>query len=142
MFRVNSQMNEELDRAGRKILKAAVADEKETEEAAAAPFLFTRIRAAIDAERRRLEEAGSWFSLILVARRAIPAMALLAILAAVVTFWPVRFQANPAPAQSDEEVLFGPAEPGVEQTVLASKGLSRDEVFNIVVDRNYEVNAK
>jgi hypothetical protein len=31
----------------------------------------------------------------------------------------------------------------VEQTVLASRnGLSREEVFNIVVDRNYEANSK
>ena len=46
-------------------------------------------------------------------------------------------------AQSDEEALFGINDPGVEQTVLTSRGgLSRDEVFNIVVDRNYEVKGK
>jgi len=138
MLEKNSQKKEELDRAGRLLLQAAVADDSEVEAAALAPFLFTRIRAAIAAERRQQEES-SWMPLILVARRVIPAMALMALLAAVLTFWPGSSRS----VATDEEVLFGPAEPGVEQTVLASRnGLSRDEVFNIVVDRNYGVNKK
>jgi len=138
MLEKNSQKKEELDRAGRLLLQAAVADDREVEAAALAPFLFTRIKAAIAAERRQQEES-SWMPLILVARRVIPAMALMALLAAVLTFWPGSSRS----VATDEEVLFGPAEPGVEQTVLASRnGLSRDEVFNIVVDRNYGVNKK
>lgn len=134
---------EELDRAGRLILNAAAAAESEIEAAASAPFIFARIRAAIAEERARQEQAGSWSSLILVARRAVPAMALVAILAAVLTVWPALSGGSAPPSQADEEVLFGPAEPGVEQTVLASRnGLSRDEIFNIVVDRSYEGNSK
>ena len=84
-----------------------------------------------------------WLSLILVARRAVPVMALVAIMAAVITIWSAGFSFSSTPAQLDDEALFGPAEPGVEQTVLAKgSGLSREEVFNIVVDRNYEVNSK
>jgi hypothetical protein len=49
---------------------------------------------------------------------------------------------NGTQAQADEEGLFILLDPGVEQTVLANRGLSRDEVFNIVVDRNYEVKGK
>ncbi len=134
---------DELDRAGRLILNAAVAPESEVEAAASSPFIFTRIRAGIAEERAREDRAGNWSSLILAARRAVPAMALIAILAAVLTVWPALFGGSGAPAPADEEVLFGPAEPGVEQTVLTSRhGLSRDEVFNIVVDRNYEGNSK
>jgi hypothetical protein len=140
MFNKNSQKREELDGAGRLILQAAVADDADVEAAASAPFLFTRIRAAIAAEQRQQEESA-WLPLILVARRVIPAMALMALLAAVLTFWPSTKPGRLAAA--DEEVLFGPAEPGVEQTVLASRnGLSRDEVFNIVVDRNFGANGK
>ncbi len=134
---------EELDRAGRLVLNAVVAAEGEVEAAASSPFIFTRIRAAIAEKRAREDQAGSWLSLILAARRAVPAMALIAILAAVLTVWPALFGGSAAPSPADEEVLFGPAEPGVEQAVLASRnGLSRDEIFNIVVDRNYEGNSK
>ena len=137
MLKKNSQKKEELDRAGRLVLQASVADDSEVEAAASAPFLLTRIRASIAAGRREQEESA-WLPLILVARRVIPAMALMALLAAVLTFWPLSNS-----TAWDEEVLFGPAEPGVEQAVLASRnGLSRDEVFNIVVDRNYGVNQK
>ena len=142
MFKANSQKNEELDRAGRLVLKAASADAETVEAAATAPFLFTRVRAAIS-EGQRGEEPASWLSLILVARKVIPVMALVAILAAVITIWSAGISFSSTPAQVDDEALFGTADPGVEQTVLArGNGLSRDEVFNIVVDRNYGVNAK
>jgi len=144
MFKEKGQSRkDELDRAGRLMLNAAVASDSEIEAAASSPFAFTRIRAGIAAQRARDEQAGGWSSLILVARRAVPAMALIAILAAIVTAWPLFFGGSAAPGLADEEVLFGPAEPGVEQTVLAGRnGLSRDEIFNIVVDRNYEGNSK
>jgi hypothetical protein len=143
MLQRNSLKNEELDRFGRLILKAAVADEKEVDAAASAPFLFRRVRAAIDRERSSEPESGGWLSWILVARRAVPAMALVAVLAAVLTILSIQLSSTSLPNQSDEEALFGVTEPGVEQTVLASRnGLSRDDVFNIVVDRNYEVKAK
>jgi hypothetical protein len=143
MFKANGQRNKELDRAGQLVLRAASASEEDAEAAASSPFLFTRIRATITEERRRREESGSWLSLILVARRAVPVMALVAILAAVLTFWSAQPGVSPGPAPLDEEALFGPPDPGVEQTVLTSRnGLSQDEIFNIVVDRNYGVNAK
>jgi hypothetical protein len=144
MFKENGHSKDEIDRAGRLILNAAAAEANEIEAAASSPFLFTRIRAAISEESAREAQAGNWLSLILVAKRAIPAMAVVAILAAILTIWPAMFGGGATPSQAaDEEVLFGPAEPGVEQTVLASRnGLSRDEIFNIVVDRSYEVNGK
>lgn len=138
-----SRQNEDLDRIGKVILRSAAAQEEEVEAAAASPFLFTRVRAAIADETRQREESGGWLSMILVARRAIPAMALVATLAAVLTIWSAGLSLTGAQAQNDDEALFGIGDPGVEQTVLTSRsGLSRDEVFNIVVDRNYEVKGK
>lgn len=141
MFKKNSQRNEELDRLGKVVLRSAAARDEETEAAASSPFLFTRVRAAIAAEQKLQEESGSWLSMILVARRAVPAMALVATLAAVLTVWSAAPLTGTS-AQADEEGLFPLLDPGVEQTVLASRGLSRDDVFNIVVDRNYEVKGK
>jgi hypothetical protein len=137
MFESNSHKTEELDRAGKLILMAATASEREIEAAASSPFLFTRVRAGITEERRRREESSGWLSLIQVAWRAVPAMALVAILAAVLTVWSSQSGVVSAP-QADDEPLIGALDPGVEQTVLTSRnGLSRDEVFNIVLDRNY-----
>jgi hypothetical protein len=140
MFKSNSPKNEELDRVGKLVLKAASASESDIEAAASSPFLFTRVRAAIN-EGREPEDSRGWMSLIQVAWRAVPAMALVAIMAAVLTVWSTM--APTQVAQTDDEPLIGALDPGVEKTVLASRnGLSREEVFNIVVDRNYEANSK
>ena len=141
MFKSNSPKNEELDRVGKLVLKAASASESDIEAAASSPFLFTRVRAAIN-EGQGQEDSRGWMSLIQVAWRAVPAMALVAIMAAVLTVWSTNSAQAPV-AQTDDEPLIGALDPGVEKTVLASRnGLSREEVFNIVVDRNYEANSK
>lgn len=138
----NSPGKEQLDRAGKLVLRAAVASETEVEAAATSPFLFTRVRAGIAAERREREESRGWISLIQVAWRAVPAMALVAVMTAVLMVWSTQTAVAPV-AQTDDEPLIGTLDPGMEQTVLASRnGLSREEVFNIVVDRNYEANSK
>ena len=142
MFKTNSQRNEELDRIGKIVLRSATAPEEDAEAAASSPFLFTRVRAAIAAEQQLQEEAGGWLSMMLVARRAIPAMALVAILAAILTIFSAGPSLTGTSTAGDEDALFGMPDAGVEQTVLASRGLSRDDVFNIVVDRNYEVKGK
>ena len=142
MFESKPPQTEELDRAGKLILMSAAASESEIEAAAVSPFLFTRVRAGIDEERRRREESSGWLSLIQVAWRAVPAMGLVAILAAVLTVWSTNFDLASTP-QAEDEPLIGALDPGVEQAVLASRnGLSRDEVFNIVLDRNYGANGK
>jgi len=141
MFRTNSQKTDQLDEAGRRVLRAAAASLEETEAAASSQFLLTRVRAAIREEARRREEAGSWLSLIFVARRAVPAMALVTLLAGAITAWSAF---NPPVAQNsvdDEAIIEGPG-PGVEQTVLAGATLSQDDVINIVVDREYGRNGR
>ena len=135
------EKTEQLDRAGRRVLRAAACDETESDLAADSPFLFTRVRASIAEEQRRREETGSWLSIFFVARRAVPAMALITLLVAILTAW----SAQPGAPQSnfDDEALFGSPGAGVEQTVLADhNGLSQDDVFNIVVDREYGRSAR
>ena len=134
MLGKNQQHNDELDRIGRVVLRAAAASEGESEAAANSPFLFTRVRVRIAEEQRRRDEAGNWFSLISIARRAIPAMALIALLAATVMFWMSRPAATPAWYRLDEEALSDTRNPGVEQTVLSRNSLSPDDVVNIVIE--------
>ena len=135
MFKTNKQNKNELDRAGRIVLFAASRNDEEAEAAAASPFLFARVRAAIS-EAEQQDEAAGWLPLLFVARSAVPAMALIAILTAILTVWSIRPIA-PAPGYGmEDEALSDTRDPGVEQTILTRKALSRDEVFNLVVDRN------
>src|SRR5437016_12457094 len=93
----NRQTNEQLDRAGRLVLLSATGSEAETEAAASSPFVFTRTRAAIAEEKRRRDETGGWLSIFLIARRAVPAMALVAVLASVLTGWLAQCRAASEP---------------------------------------------
>jgi hypothetical protein len=136
MFKANRQNKEQSDRAGRLVLLAASRNEDETGAVADAPFLYQRLRARIKDEERRREESGGWLSLLLVARRAIPAMALVAMLAAVLTVWSMWPSAAPSGYGIEDDALTDTRDPGVEQAILIKNALSPDEVFSIVVDRN------
>lgn len=74
--------DEKLNRFSDELLRAFEANQAEIETAAASPFLYRRIRVRIEAEERRLaEQRGVWFSLLTGAKRAIPVMAMLAVVA-------------------------------------------------------------
>ena len=136
MFSRNREENQQLNRVGGAVLRAATASDTETEAASNAPFLFTRIRARIVEEGRRREEAGGWQSLPFVAWRAVPAMAILALLAAGLTIWSSQPTAPATGFGMFEEALSDTNDPGVEQTILSQNNLSHDEIFNIVLERN------
>lgn len=137
MFEKNRQNESQLvgiDHLSKQVLQAAVADEEVIEAAASSPFLFTRIRARI-AEARR-EEATGWQSLPLIAWRAIPAMALIALLAGGLTIWTAQPNGTPVGFGIYEEALGDSTNPGVEQTILSQNSLSSDDVLTIVVERD------
>jgi len=140
MFGKNPQNDEQLDRFGKLVLRAAAADEQEIEAASTAPFLFTRIRARIDEGRR--EAATGWQSLPLIAWRAIPAMALIAMLAGGLTIWTAESNTTPVGFGIFEEALSDTTNPGIEQAVLNQNILSRDDVLTIVVERSNRENKK
>lgn len=134
MFKANRQIEERLDRAGRVVLLAAARNDDEIEAATSSPYLFTRLRAAIAEEERRRDESGGWLPLFFVARRAIPAMALIAVLSAILMIWSMQTSAPAGWYRLDDEALSDTRDPGVEQTILSRNALSRDEVLGIVVD--------
>src|SRR5262249_14199289 len=74
--------DEMLNRFGDELLRAFEAGEAEISTAAASPFLYRRIRVRIEAEERRLaRQRGAWLSLLAGVQRAIPVMAVLAVVA-------------------------------------------------------------
>ena len=136
IFRTNREIDEQLDHVGRRVLSAAALTDAESDAAASAPFLFARVRAAIAAEQSRGEETGGWLSVLFVARHAVPAMALIAVLTAVLTVFSSELGAPSAQARSDYEPLFEPRDQEVQMILANRNGLSGDEVFGIVVERN------
>jgi hypothetical protein len=131
----NSQENESLDRLGQIVLRSAAQNDEMSQAAADAPFLYTRVRARIAEETLR-NESSLWSSLFLIARRAVPAMALIALLSATFMFWASRSTVTPGWNRLDDEALADTRNPGVEQTILSRNNLSNEDVFNIVLEHN------
>lgn len=132
----NTKDNESIDRLGRLVLRSAALDEAESQSIADAPFLYTRVRARIAQEEGRRNESGNWFSLLLIARRAVPGMALIALIAAALMFWSSQTSITPGWNRLDDEALSDTRNPGVEQAVLSRNSLSQEDIFDIVLERN------
>jgi len=74
--------DETLNRFSDELLRAFEAGEAEINTAATSPFLYRRIRVRIEVEERRLaEQRGAWQALLTGVRRAVPVMAMLAVVA-------------------------------------------------------------
>jgi len=129
------ELDERLDLIGREILRASAQNE-EVAEAAASPFLYTRIRARIDAERAQRAEGEGWLSMLKVAWRAVPAMALVAIMA-VVLFLSAGSGTRSLEGFNDE-ALFDSRDAGFEQVVFADNQVasSDDEVLATILNED------
>jgi hypothetical protein len=135
MFKLNSQISELLDSLGKLVFRAASGNETAANAAAESPFLFSRIRAAI-AEQEALAESGGWLSLFLIARRAVPAMALVTLLTIIPALTLLNTSTQNSTARFDEDTFFDTRGNSLPGAVLATREtLTRDDVFSIVVDR-------
>ncbi|HVF87220.1 MAG TPA: hypothetical protein VM866_06510 [Pyrinomonadaceae bacterium] len=133
-------LDEQLDRLGRELVRTSANNETEVESAAASPFLYARVRARIAAERRRREAGENWLSLLTVARRAVPAMAL----SAAIAFGVFQFGGNNQFEQSfdDDDVLFAANDTGVGRVVFDdTDALSNDEMLDTIMSGNGEAEA-
>lgn len=131
--------DERLDQFGRTLSHAAAADEAAIEQAATAPFLYTRLRARLATEqsaRHRVDEG--WLAILTVARRAVPALTALSAIVFALMFWLASSgSAPPAPSVNfNDEAFFDARETNAERAVLTdTNNLTRDDVLNIVVSR-------
>lgn len=133
-------LDEQLDRIGREIVRASAKNETEAESAATAPFLYARVRSRIAAELKRREAGENWLSLLTVARRAVPAMAL----SAAIAFGVFQFGGNTPFEQSfdDVDVLFAANETGVGRVVFDDTDvLSNDEMLDTIMSGTGEAEA-
>jgi hypothetical protein len=132
------ELDERLDRLGREVLRAAAANEATAERAASQPFLYTRLRARIAAERERRETTERWLIFSAVMRRAVVLMSLVAVLSLGIFLF-ARGRTQPARAFSDE-AFFGASRAGVERVMFEEGGpLSNDEVLATIMSDEREV---
>jgi hypothetical protein len=132
-----SENDERLDRIGREIVRVSAANEEQAVAAAASPFLYTRLRARINAERERREAGESWRALLGVVWRAVPAMALVMIFAFTM-FW-TSGMTTLSSAGFSVDSLLDARDAGIEQVVFADRQpLSSDEVLATILDDERE----
>jgi hypothetical protein len=133
----SKERSDKLDAFGRELVRAAASNEDEAEGVAASPFLYTRVRARVAAERARLEESDDWRAALRVFRRAVPTLAVVAVLA-LALFISVLL-GTPRDDARDEATLLGERDTGVEQVVFTgSSALTSDEVLETIIEDDRE----
>jgi anti-sigma factor RsiW len=131
--KIDDARKERLERVAREVVRASAAGESEADSAADSPFLYARIRARIEEERRRREEGEGWLALFGVAWRAVPAMALVAVLAMALFLSSGANELASANAFGDEEALLGGGG-DIEQIVFTDTPTSsNDEVLSTII---------
>lgn len=128
-------LDQRLDRLGQEVLRASSANEDAADALDAQPFLYTRLRSRIAAERERREEGERWLPLLGVVWRAVPAMAMVAV-CAFVLFWSTSMGTRSAGSLGVESLL-GTRDAGIEQVVFAdNQPLSSDEVLATIINED------
>lgn len=127
-------MNEELDRAGRLITRASVLSDDEAAAVAANPYVITRLRARIRSEQE-LAETGLWMSLWASARRAIPAMIIVAALSFGLSLYTGGNKSTTSAFSVD--AYLGTNEAGIENMVFAERRpLTSEEVLATIISKD------
>jgi hypothetical protein len=129
------QRGARLDRLGREVVRASSAcDEHEAESAARSPFLYARIRAGVEAERRRREESEGWLALFAVAWRAVPAMVLVTVLALALFLSAGAGEVAASGAGLGDDALLGARDGDIEQVVfVGARAPSSDDVLTTII---------
>jgi anti-sigma-K factor RskA len=120
---------ERLERVAREVVRASASGEPEADAVAGSPFLYARVRARIEEERRRREEGEGWLALFAVAWRAVPAMALVAVMALALFLSSGAGDLTPGFGLGAETLL---GEGDLEQVVFADTN-SNDEVLSTII---------
>lgn len=121
---------------GRAVVRAAASNEAEAESVASSPFLYTRVRSRIAAERERRAEGERWLAVLGVAWRAVPTLALVFALALALLF--TSGPGAPPQAGVVEEALAGGGA-GYERVVFSDRAaLTGDEVLTTILEDGAE----
>ena len=120
-WKKNNITDEQLNRFSNEVFGALQVSESEINATAQSPFLLRRIQVRIEAEARRRAEANNpWQLWLLTFKQAVPAMALLA-LVAVGSFWALN-DANDNLAENDAPTILLAADSLSDEDVSAALG--------------------
>jgi hypothetical protein len=121
------EQDENLDQTGRAILRAAAADERQTEAAVASPFLYAKIRARIAEEDQKENRT---LSILYIFKRAIPVLAFITIMMTL-AFWftpknmttsvPLSNNILPNPDDPEFHIVSNPTNAPLTACSIASK---------------------
>jgi len=132
-----------IDRLGRNIVRAAALSDEECDQVASSPMLYARIRAQIAQEQAGgTTPYGSWFAMILAAWRAIPVMAVIAIVAAGVFWWSGaagKVHRVPSPEAGSTQNSGAEGLGPVSACSISSKeecGISTEDVLATMIDHD------
>jgi hypothetical protein len=118
---------QKLDRFGEELLNALEPTDNDINVAATSPFLYRRILVRIEAEeRRRSEERFKWIALLAEAKHAIPALAMIAIVAIGLVWY----------SPSSNNQVGTPNGASLTITGIGIPGLSSDDVISSLVEWN------
>ena len=121
-----------LDRLGRTVVRAYASNEAEAEAAAVSPFSYARLRARVAAEAARREEGEGWLAVLGVLWRAVPAMALVAVVAFALLL--SAGTATQSPQGFSDDALLDGGGAGGEQVVFAdARSISNDDVLETII---------
>ena len=135
----DQNLKKRLDLAGRRIVQAAGLSEAEVNKMASTPFLYAGLQARIAKESEHAE-AGIWASLGLASMRAIPAMALAAVVS-VGLFAYVNWNKSSNAAFSVDAYLAAEGS-GFDNLVIAERRMTDDEVLRTIISRDEREAAK
>jgi anti-sigma factor RsiW len=120
-----------LERVAREVVRASAEGSAEADAVADAPFLYARVRARIEEERRRREQGEGWLALFGVAWRAVPALALAAAAALALFLSSGANDLTPGFGLGAEALL---GDGDIEQVVFAdARTPSNDEVLSTII---------
>jgi hypothetical protein len=131
----DKKLNDELDSLGKEIIRISKASNEEIEASISSPFLYARLRARISSEQERLELKDSWSIFLIVAKRAIPAMALVTVFAFGVFWFDSIENLNSSITRSGEEATIEVSQEDMDYVVFTREenSISNDEIIETIV---------
>jgi hypothetical protein len=109
--------DEQLDKLGREVLQAFIADENEIHATASSPFLYRRMMAHIAQEQQKRNDGlDLWTILTRIFRPAIPALAICALL--TVGAWAYQMMTGTVTPQESDEISLALSNDDVETAML------------------------
>jgi hypothetical protein len=125
----------QIDGLSREIAQRSAENQSEAEKAIGSPFLLAKVRSRIEARATALADRDRWITTLGIFWRAVPSMALVAIIA-LVLFFSSALRPQVHAGLSDESVL-GERDAGITAAIFANgRPMTNDDVLATILDQD------